>query len=327
MKSEARRKKDKRTIWLTVIAIAVMIGGTAIESAYAHRTRYGGADEDASVTNLSVTNVTDVTNLSVTNITDVTNLSVTNITEVTDIIVGDGGTVRLTGQGGKIAFQDLTTDIVSIENSLLQLQQQVDNFPIVDTTIIGTLEIYGDDDTADADTVAFSIVATGTSTWTDGNEDSKAVMGVINNGVMNVNQLVLNTDGTTAISTLSTANPIQGLPQHLRFNIFDPLAIQTLDTQVCIIPVTAAASTFTNIKIALDATGNEIAGDLKYADTFAAFANPVVINVCDTTSGVLDDSAMGTAAVPAGKCVYFQFDSAPHTDITQMSWDITRDYD
>ncbi len=126
---------------------------------------------------------------------------------------------------------------------------------------------------------------------------------------------------------LTLGSDIVGEPKHFRFNLFDPLAVQTLDTQVCIVPLTSAALTITNIKITLDAAGNEVAGDLKYADTFIGLANPVVINICDTSSGVLNDSAMGTAAVPATKCVYFQFDSAPHTDITQMIWDITYDYD
>ena len=135
------------------------------------------------------------------------------------------------------------------------------------------------------------------------------------------------TGGLDITGVLSTSSNIASEPKHLMFNIFDPLAVQTLDTQICIIPLTSAALTITNIKITLDASGNEIAGDLKYADTFIGLANPVVINICDTSSGVLNDSAMGTAAVPATKCIYFQFDSAPHTDITQMSWDITYDYD
>lgn len=135
------------------------------------------------------------------------------------------------------------------------------------------------------------------------------------------------TGGLDITGVLTTSSNIVSEPKHLRFNIFDPLAVQTLDTQVCIVPLTSAALTITNIKITLDAAGNEVVGDLKYADTFIGLASPNVINICDTSSGVLNDSAMGIAAVPATKCIYFQFDSAPHTDITQMSWDITYDYD
>lgn len=123
-----------------------------------------------------------------------------------------------------------------------------------------------------------------------------------------------------------TAN-IVGEPKHLIFNIFNPLGVQTDDTQVSIWLETPAALTITNIKITLDAAGNEVAGDLMFADTFIDLANATVINVCDTTSGVIDDSAMADGTVPSGKAVYFQFDSAPNTAITQMSWDITWDYD
>jgi len=130
--------------------------------------------------------------------------------------------------------------------------------------------------------------------------------------------------GANALKT--TAN-IAGKPEHLRFNFFDPLALQTADTQVCIWPLTDAAITITNIKITLDAAGNEVIGDLMFADTFIGLGTPTVINICDTSSGVINDSAMGDGTVPSGKCIYFQFDSAPHTDITQMSWDITFDYD
>ena len=64
-----------------------------------------------------------------------------------------------------------------------------------------------------------------------------------------------------------------------------------------------------------------------FADTFIGLANATVINICDTSSGVIDDSAMGDGTVPSGKAIYYQFDSAPHTDILQMSWDITFDFD
>ena len=111
------------------------------------------------------------------------------------------------------------------------------------------------------------------------------------------------------------------------FTIINPLATQTEDAQVCLWPLTPAAITITNIKITLDSATNQVAGDLKFADTFIGLGTPTVINICDTTSGVLDDSAMGDGTVPSTKCIYFQFDSAPDTAITQMSVDITWDYD
>ena len=133
--------------------------------------------------------------------------------------------------------------------------------------------------------------------------------------------------GTSSATTLTVTNNIKDEPKHMIFNIFNPLGVQGDDTQVCIWPSTPAAITITNIKITLDAAGNEIAGDLKFADTFIGLGTPTVINVCDTTSGVIDDSAMADGTVPSGKAIYYQFDSAPNAAITQMSWDITFDYD
>ncbi len=135
------------------------------------------------------------------------------------------------------------------------------------------------------------------------------------------------TINSATITTVTTTNNIKSEPKHLIFNIFNPLGVQGDDTQVCIWPLTPAAITITNIKITLDAAGNEIAGDLMFADTFIGLASATVINVCDTTSGVLDDSAMADGTVPTTKAIYFQFDSAPDTAITQMSWDITFSYD
>lgn len=115
-------------------------------------------------------------------------------------VVADGGGPSLGSGKGGIKFKDLAGDIIQIHTAILQIQQQVDDFPIVDTTIIGTLEIYGDDDTASADEIAFQLVTTATSTWTDGDEDSRAELSVLNNGVMNNDQLVLATDGTVTTS-------------------------------------------------------------------------------------------------------------------------------
>lgn len=243
-------------------------------------------------------------------------------------VVVDGGGPTLGGGKGKIKLNDEAIDVVEVHTAFLRIQQQDDDFNIVNTTELGRVEFYGDDDTASADEVGGSISVTATDTWIDGDESARMELSVTDDtGTLNNDQVVLNSDGTTSVSTLSSANNLQGVPQHMKPNIFDPLAVQGADTQVCFWLETDADLTITNIKITLDAAGNEVAGDLMYADAFIGFANPVVINICDTTSGVIDDSAMGTAAVPAGKCIYFQFDSAPHDDITQMSWDVTWDYD
>lgn len=132
-----------------------------------------------------------------------------------------------------------------------------------------------------------------------------------------------------AISNVGFENTnIVGIPRHLVFNLANPNALQSSDDEWSLLVSVPAAFTITNIKITLDGAGNELLGDLVYVDAFIGQANPVIINVCDTTSGVLDDSAMGTAAVPAGKCLIWDFDGdAPHADIIQANIMITFDYD
>lgn len=116
-------------------------------------------------------------------------------------------------------------------------------------------------------------------------------------------------------------------PKHSLSNVWNPNAVQSDDNEVCLWPVTDADLTISKITVTLNASGNEVAGDLKYADAFIGLANPVVINTFDTTSGVLADDSITVGVIPAGKCIYFAFDSSPHVDITQMCVDITYTYD
>jgi len=139
-------------------------------------------------------------------------------------------------------------------------------------------------------------------------------------------------DSGTPLAVFNQAPAIDGniknTPHRLRATIIDPLSVQTEDNEVCLWDETDAALTITKITVALDATTNEVAGDLKFADTFTALANPVVIETFDTTSGVRSDSSMsGDATVPAGKAIYLSFDSAPNTAIHQMVVTVYWDYD
>jgi hypothetical protein len=115
--------------------------------------------------------------------------------------------------------------------------------------------------------------------------------------------------------------------QHRAGVIWNPNAVQSDDNEVCIWKAVSADITISRLEITLDAAGNEVAGDLKYADAFISLANPVVINAFDTTNGILDDSSITVGAVPSGKAVYFSFDSAPNAAITQMFFDITYTFD
>jgi hypothetical protein len=115
--------------------------------------------------------------------------------------------------------------------------------------------------------------------------------------------------------------------RHIIFTIPDPNAHQDNDNEFCIWGEVPAALTITRIQVTLDASGNEVAGDLKWADAFIGLANATVINTFDTTSGVLDDSSITAGSVAGGKCLYLSFDSQPHEDITQMAVDISFIYD
>lgn len=109
-----------------------------------------------------------------------------------------------------------------------------------------------------------------------------------------------------------------GSERYIVSKLNKPNALQAEDNEQGVWDVTPAALTISKITVSLDAAGNEVAGDLKYADAFIGLANPVVINPFDTTSGVLSDDSIASGSVPAGKCIYLSFDLAPSVDITQM---------
>jgi len=74
----------------------------------------------------------------------------------------------------------------------------------------------------------------------------------------------------------------------------------------------------------------ELAGDLKFADDIATggFANAVVIDVCDTTNGVVTiTTGFDDATVPSGKYVYFQMDASPHADWKDFYIEVYYTYD
>ena len=110
--------------------------------------------------------------------------------------------------------------------------------------------------------------------------------------------------------------------ENWQFTIIDPNKIYNTDTQV-FIGWAGYDLTIDRVQIQLDATTNQVAGDLKYADDFISLANPIVINDFDTTSGVRDDTSITSASVVRGKAIYLQFDSEPHEDIKQMHVRIT----
>jgi len=131
----------------------------------------------------------------------------------------------------------------------------------------------------------------------------------------------------SGIFSCKTSGVISGLRKTLKFTLIDPNAAFDLDTQFGVWTNTDASLTVTKLSVELDATGNEIAGDLKWADDFATFANATVINDFDTTSGVRVDTSITAGSVPAGKLIYIQFDSDPAGAITNASFAVEYNYD
>ncbi len=133
--------------------------------------------------------------------------------------------------------------------------------------------------------------------------------------------------GASSATTLTVTNNIKDEPKHWLIPIINPLAAQTETAVIPIWPVTPADLTVTKIVVTLNSAANQVTGNLKYADARIGLPNPVIINAFDTTSGVLTDDTITVGAVPAGKFVYLEFTGAPNTAITDMTTDVTWDYD
>lgn len=115
---------------------------------------------------------------------------VTSFGAVTDgFRFGDSGEPNMVLDEGNDIFQMLTGDV--------RIQKREAGTAIVNTTSLGVVQFFGDDDTASADEIAGQIEVIATGTWTDGAEDAKLVLNAANNGTLNANQVVLNTDGST----------------------------------------------------------------------------------------------------------------------------------
>jgi trimeric autotransporter adhesin len=122
------------------------------------------------------------------------------------------------------------------------------------------------------------------------------------------------------------ASTISGKIEHLRFTLISPNAAVTSVGSPYNIPIWTSvdsAITVTRINVTCNADPTtEIAGDLKYADTFIGLANAVVINDFDTASGVRNDNTITSASVAAGKCLYVSFDAVPESALKTISFDI-----
>ena len=113
--------------------------------------------------------------------------------------------------------------------------------------------------------------------------------------------------------------------------VSNPQAVYAQRAQIVIMRADAAL-TITRIHIHCSDTSpsTELAGDLKFADDInvGGFANATVIDVCDTTNGVVTiTSGFDDATVPSGKYIYFQMDASPHADIKDFYIEVFYTYD
>lgn len=111
--------------------------------------------------------------------------------------------------------------------------------------------------------------------------------------------------------------------------IISPGDVYDVDTEVPIFR-TDAAITITRIHISgPDSTPTtELDIDLKWADDLTAYTNAAVIDVCDTTSGVVTiTTGFDDATVASGKYVYWSLGADPHADWTYMYFEIYYTYD
>jgi hypothetical protein len=108
-----------------------------------------------------------------------------------------------------------------------------------------------------------------------------------------------------------------------KFTVFNPYEAYTVDPNICLVAAIPAAITVTKLEVTLNAAGDQIEGDLKWADAFIGKANATVINDFDTTSGVRVDTTITAGNVAAGKCLYLTLDEEPDPDITQANFVIT----
>jgi hypothetical protein len=113
--------------------------------------------------------------------------------------------------------------------------------------------------------------------------------------------------------------------------VTNPQAVYAQRAQIVLFR-TDAAITITRIHIhGSDPTPTtELAGDLKWADDVSTggFANAAVIDICDTTNGVVTiTSSFDDTTIASGKYVYFHMDSSPHADWTVFYIEVYYTYD
>jgi hypothetical protein len=139
------------------------------------------------------------------------------------------------------------------------------------------------------------------------------------------------TAGAPAFRAIAAGDlPSQQVKKYLRGTVASPKDFyDNVDHEICLWPATDAAITITKIQITCDADPTaELDIDLKWADAFIGLGNAAVIDVCDTTAGVVTiTSGFDDATVASGKCIYWSLGAAPDAAMTQFSFVIEYTYD
>jgi hypothetical protein len=131
---------------------------------------------------------------------------------------------------------------------------------------------------------------------------------------------------SAAVAVSSAAVAVASTARFLRVTLVDPYSIYTKTPTVCLLESLNSAITISNLQVTCDADPTtEIAGDIKYANTFIGTASPTLISAFDTTAGILRSTM--SVSVAAGKCIYMAFDSQPSTAITQVNLNLRYQYD
>jgi hypothetical protein len=105
-------------------------------------------------------------------------------------------------------------------------------------------------------------------------------------------------------------------PKTMTFS--SPGALYDIDTQYLFWSKVDTTRTVSRVICELDATGNDVAGDIKHCTNFQTLAGATLINDFDTTSGVRDDSSITAGEIPPDSYVYIQWDLKPNAAITQQ---------
>ena len=167
-------------------------------------------------------------------------------------------TFRTTLDGTKVLEEHLRIDNAGD----VRITKQPDGTAIVNGTDLMILNGFGDDDTADSDEIAFQILVEATGTWTDGAEDAKATFMVADDGVLNANQLVLDTDAGVYAGTNGNEE------NYLNVEIFNDSTVTGETTWSSVLPAgyiiesiifkNTTANEITNLDIGFSDAGGEV---------------------------------------------------------------------